>query len=184
MCNPAFIVDGFTEKLIIGRLCPGKPVRRTDLNGKDVSIEAIANKVASLIRLLNNRYYPIIVVIDREERKEDIQSIIDKLLAELNKRGLNKEDIRINVADRKIENWIIADWEIIGDIESKPKDTDGLNGVAIIKKNLRSYTKTTDGVDLFIKANPSIIYKNSPSYKRFIDSLEGIKCQYTQFEKI
>jgi len=183
MSSPAFIVDGFTEKLIINQVCPGNPIRRTDLNGKSVTIKAIANKISSLIRLLNNKHYPIIVVIDRENRLEDCATIVDNLKKELIENGHENEDIRISVADKMIENWIIADWKLIDDIKNKPEVTDSLNGSSEIKKKLGSYGKTTDGVNLFLKANPSIIYNNSPSFKSFIDTLEGIDCYYTNFEK-
>lgn len=183
MSNPAFIVDGFTEKLIINQLCPGNPIRRTDLNGKSVTIKAIANKISSLIRLLNNKHYPIVVVIDRENRHEDCITIIENLKKELIDNGHENEDIRISVADKMLENWIIADWELIDDIKNKPEVTDSLNGSSEIKKKLGSYGKTTDGVSLFLKANPLTMYKNSPSFKSFIDNLEDIDCFYTNFEK-
>jgi hypothetical protein len=183
MSTPAFIVDGFTEKLIIGKICPGKPIRRTDLNGKHVTVKAIANKISSLIRLLNNKYYPIIIVIDREDREKNCEEIIEELRLELTEKGHENDDIRINVADKMLENWIIADWTVITESEDKPETTDGLRGSSVIKKHKGSYGKTTDGVELFIKANPSVIYKNSPSFKTFIDSLEGVTCEYKEFEK-
>ncbi len=52
MNNPAFIVDGFTEMDILTKICPKSPIKRTDLNGKDVTINAMAKKIASHIRLL------------------------------------------------------------------------------------------------------------------------------------
>ena len=181
MNNPAFIVDGFTEKLILGNICPGKPIKRTDLNGKSVTIKAIANKISSLIRLLNNKYYPIIIVIDREDRNYNCSQIIEKLEFELNQKGHYNDDIRINVADKMIENWIIADWKIITESEEKPAETDGLKGSSIIKKYKGSYGKTTDGVELFLNAKPSVIYENSPSFKAFIDSLQDVDCAYKEF---
>jgi hypothetical protein len=183
MSKPAFIVDGFTEKLIIGQICPGNPIRRTDLNGKSVSILAIANKISSLIRLLNNKYYPIIIVIDREDREEDCDTIIKELKLEIEKKGIGNQDIRISVADRMLENWIIADWDNLGSKIPKPKETDSLKGSSIIKRELGSYGKTTDGVNLFVQSNPETIYQNSPSFKKFIDVLEGVDCIYTNFEK-
>lgn len=183
MSNPAFIVDGFTEKLILGKICPGKPIRRTDLNGKSVKIKAIANKISSLIRLLNNKHFPIVIVIDREDRAQNCEQIIQDLRKELSNKGHDNDDIRINVADKMLENWIIADWSVITEDKSKPDDTDGLSGSSVIKKYRGSYGKTTDGVELFIKADPSIIYKNSPSFRRFIDSLNGIPCHYKEFDK-
>lgn len=183
MNNPAFIVDGFTEKLILGKICPGKQIRRTDLNGKSVTIKAMANKISSLIRLLNNKFYPIVIVIDREDRAQNCEEIIEELKLELIEKGHINDDIRINVADKMLENWIIADWAIITEVEEKPDSTDGLRGSSVIKKHKGSYGKTTDGVELFIKANPSIMYENSPSFKTFIDSLEGIPCYYREFDR-
>ena len=43
MPEPAFLVDGHMEQLIIQQLCPKKPVRRIGCNGDDVSMAAIAN---------------------------------------------------------------------------------------------------------------------------------------------
>lgn len=183
MNKPAFIVDGFTEKLIIGKICPGNPIRRTDLNGKSVSLIAIANKISSLIRLLNNKYYPIIIVIDREDRDEDCDTIIQKLQSEIKKKGIENQDIRISVADRMLENWIIADWDNLGSKKPKPNETDSLKGSSIIKRELGSYGKTTDGVNLFVKSNPIAIYRNSPSFKQFIDILDDVDCGYTNFDK-
>jgi hypothetical protein len=183
MSNPAFIVDGFTEKLIIQKLCPGKPISRTDLNGKHVSLEAIAKKVASLIRLLNNRHYPVIVLIDKEERDQEVIDIVEFLHVKLIENGIVDCDIRIGVADRMIENWIIADWNCLSPgKEKKPFVTDGLNGASVIRKIKGSYGKTTDGVELFLSANPEKIYQNSESYRYFIDKLVDVNCEYLNFE--
>jgi hypothetical protein len=184
MSNPAFIVDGFTEKLIIQNLCPGKPISRTDLNGKNVSLDAIAKKVSSLIRLLNNRHYPIIVLIDKEDRSQPISDIVEYLHLKLEENGIVDCDVRIGVADRMIENWIIADWDCLDSInENQPAKTEGLNGASIIRKVKGSYSKTTDGVELFLSADQMKIYKNSESYKCFLDKLMDINCEYLNFNK-
>lgn len=183
MPNPAFIVDGYTEKLVIGTLCPGRPVSRTDLNGKSVTLDAIANKVASLVRLFNNRYYPIIIVIDREQRNENCDNLKESLGQKLTELGFQDQDIRICFADRMFENWIIADWAVLETGIKKPADTDGLSGVSEIKKVLRSYSKTTDGVELFGKCNLENVYRNSPSFRDFVNSIPDINCVHLTFEK-
>jgi len=184
MINPAFIVDGFTEKLIIEKICPGKTIKRADINGKNVTLDAIAKKIASLIRLLNNRYHPIIILIDKEERNESISDIINSLHSKIVENGITSCDIRIGVADRMIENWIIADWACISSkMSTKPIVTEGINGTSVIKKNKINYNKTTDGVNLFLLANQKIIYKNSESYRCFIDKLNDLKCEYLKFER-
>lgn len=183
MTNPAFIVDGFTEKLVIGKLCPGKPVSRTDLNGKAVTLDAIANKVSSLIRLFNNRHYPIIIVIDREQRIENCDDLCVSLSTKLIDLGFAGQDIRICFADRMFENWIIADWQVLECNKIKPDITDGLRGSSEIKKAIGSYNKTTDGVELFLKCNLETVYKCSPSFKKFVDLLPDINCVHLNFEK-
>lgn len=183
MSNPAFIVDGHTEQCFIQSICPGKPIQRTNLNGKNVTIGAIAKKVASMIKLLGNRYYPIIVIVDRENRGKTCDELACELNNLLIQEGINNQDIRIGFADRMIENWIIADFQVIGDLSKKPEVTDGLKGSNVIKKHLGAYNKVIDGVKLLLSVDKTIVYNQSPSYKSFIDKLDGIPCQYLNFEK-
>jgi len=184
MSNPVFIIDGFTEKKIVQELCPGQPVRRTDLNGKSVTITAIAKKIASLIRSLGNKYYPIIILIDKEERPLTFEQIADELMVKLIEEDITDQDIRIGVADRMIENWIIADWEkLTGTMDGKPINTEGISGSGHIKKAKGSYDKIIDGVDFFLSARPQVILANSLSYKCFINQLSDINCRYLEFEK-
>ena len=183
MPNPAFIVDGFTEKLFLSQICPGNPVKRTDLNGKHVTIAAIAKKVSSIIRLLGNRHYPIIVLVDREERDESVEQLCESLHHAIMEEGLNDQDIRIGFADRMIENWIIADYKLIGSIKDKPQQTDGLRGSAVIKKKKGSYNKVIDGVKLLHSIDKRTVYNESPSFRSFMDKLEGIECEYIEFDR-
>lgn len=176
--NPAFIVDGFTERNIIQRICPGAPIRRTDLNGKDVSIDAMGKKIASLIRVLNNRHYPIIILVDKESRSISFKEMISQLEASIKKEGIHNIDIRVGVADRMIENWIIADWDKLKCRKSKPSNTDGINGCAKLKEVIGSYGKTTDCVDMFLNADIKKIYKHSASFKFFAEKIADINCDY------
>lgn len=178
MPNPAFIVDGHTEQSFISGVCPGHPVQRTNLNGKDVTIEAIAKKVASMIRLFNNRHYPIIILVDREERIDSSQTLVDQLHQALIEEGVGDHDLRIGFPDRMIENWIIADFNLIGKLEDKPNNTDGVNGVSIIKKIKGSYSKVIDGVQLLNSIDREIVYKESPSFRDFVAALNGFDCEY------
>ena len=82
-----------------------------------------------------------------------------------------------------IENWIIADYELIGELTSKPNDTDGCNGSSVIKKEVGSYSKVIDGVQLLQEKNKSVVYNNSKSYRSFINLLNGIDCDYLDFKR-
>lgn len=182
MNKPAFLIDGFTEKLFLERICPNSKINRINCNGSSVSIESIAKRVSSLIRLMNNRYYPIIVVVDREDR--DLTTVeMEKLLKdELNKAGV-KEDVRIGVCDRMIENWILSDWETFAEnctsVEVvKPAFTEGLKGKSFIKKVHPTYQETIDGVNLLLKASPKKMYDNSLSFRQFADKISDINCEW------
>lgn len=185
MINPAFIVDGYTELKIIQHLCPNRPIKRTDLNGKFVKIPLIVKRIASHIRLLGNKYYPIIVLVDKEEREISCVTMIEQIKQGLIEHGLGNQDIRVGVADRMIENWIISDWNSLdGKPKDKPKKCEGMNGSAVIKKLKGNYNKTTDGVDYFISACPKTMFANSDSFRHFINELKGIECEYLEFRNI
>jgi Domain of unknown function (DUF4276) len=182
MNNPAFIVDGFTEKSIVQKLCSNQPIRRTDLNGKGTTISAIAKKIASLIRLLGNKYYPIIILVDKENRNIDFEQMAIQLKESLIAEGITDQDLRIGIADRMIENWMIADWKsLAGPKLKEPSQTDGINGAGLIKKVKKTYAKVVDGTEFFINADPKMLYEKSASYRHFIDQLKDINCNYLSF---
>jgi hypothetical protein len=182
MNRPAFLVDGYTEKLVLEKLCPNKKINRINCNGNSVSIESLAKRICSLIRLMNNNFYPIIILVDREERELTSAEMQIAIKEEIEKSGINN-DIRIGVCDRMIENWILSDWENFIkrcnqiDIE-KPDNTDGIKGKAFIKRLYPNYQETTDGVNLLLQSDPSVLYSSSPSFKKFVDQLKDIKCDW------
>lgn len=180
--NPAFIVDGFTEKNIIDKICPNRPVRRTDLNGKSVTLDKIAERLATYLRLFNNRYYPIIIIIDKEERQQPCEEIISYIKGKLNDAGFNNDDIRISIADRMIENWLIADTRIFSE-EEMPSKIDGINGASLLKKKYGNYSKSTDCLKILKEFNPKIAYQKSESFKYFVDLIDNIDCPFTKFQK-
>ena len=140
-------------------------------------------EVASMIRLFGNRHYPIIVLVDKEDRQEDCDQLCNELHETLIKEGIENLDIRVGFADRMIENWIVADYKLLGDINNKPENTDGLKGSSVIKKCLGTYSKVIDGVNLLLSIEKQVVYEMSPSFKSFVDKLDGIECDYLNFPK-
>lgn len=182
MNKPAFLVDGFTEKLVLEKICPNTKINRINCNGNSVSLESIAKRVATLIRIMNNRHYPIIIVVDREDREMTVAEIEVKLKEEIEKNGI-KDDVRIGVCDRMIENWILSDWETFAETcksenNIKPANTEGMKGKAFIKKVYPNYQETTDGVNMLLKANPKKMYDNSDSFKKFTTQIADINCDW------
>lgn len=186
MNNPAYIVDGFMEKEIIKRICPDHAIRRLDLNGRDVPISLMAKKIALLIRLLNNKCYPIIIVVDREQRIQPAESISAELRKTLLQLGV-KDKLIIGVADRNIESWILADWASMeGKVNKqspKPKQAESTNGKSKLKELVKGYRETTDGVEFFVGARPCEMAKNSPSFKAFFTQLNSLKCKWFDKKK-
>lgn len=182
MSKPAFFVDGQTEQRSINKICPGHPIRLIGCNGKKVALSAIAKRLKTQIKLLNNRYYPIIILIDREDRKESIQEIKEELKKELIKIGV-KDECLISVCDRMIENWILADKKNIikhtgKKIYFKKSNYEGLKGKSIIKRYYSGYHETTDGVTLLSKSNPKTLCENSESFRDFAETIKKIECYW------
>ncbi|NQT71834.1 MAG: hypothetical protein HQ553_03565 [Chloroflexi bacterium] len=179
MPEAAFLVDGHLEQKFIKRACPRKRVQRINCNGRDVAILAIAVRIASQCRLWKGKYRPIIVILDREGRSETSTNIAEQLLAELRSLDVTDE-IKIGVADRMIENWILADHKMLCQVHQKraeyPVCVDGFNGKSVIRICVSGYHEATVGVELLIGCTASEIRKNSPSFAEFSDQLPSDDC--------
>jgi hypothetical protein len=172
----AFIVDAQTEKKIVQTICPGVTVRTTNLNGYDVSIDAIAKAVSSLIRLFKGRYFPVFIIIDREGRTQSSEELERHLESELaENHGIDGSQIIVTFPDRMIENWMIGDvifFDQVYDIQIAGQ-YEGQNGKSIIRRLLAekkiTYHETTVGVGIFSHIDPNNICHCSASFKRFRD---------------
>jgi hypothetical protein len=178
MPEPAFLVDGVMEQRIIAHLCPNKPVRRIDCNGRDVALEAIVERVDLHIHNLNNKYHPIIILIDRETRDMSSDQIALYISGRLDERG-HRDQYVVGVVDRCIENWILADWHTVARKQSFPAKRvpgicEGIQGKTALKKLLPDhilYNEPTWGKDFFLSCDPKNIYAKSASFRSFVDQL-------------
>lgn len=183
MTNPAFLVDGHLEKKFVQKICPGKVVRIIGCNGKSVQMSAIAKKVASHCRLLKGKCYPIIIIIDRESRSTSCEEIREELLMEMQSHNV-KDNVIIGVADRMIENWILADYKTVEEncktIKKLSGCQDGSHGKKVISECMTGkYHETTVGVMLLDKCRASIM-RTSKSFESFFDQLTEIKCHWLE----
>ncbi len=184
MSKPAFIVDGQQEQKILQKICPGSPVRRLNCNGEAVELIAAAKRAASLIRLIGDGFYPIIIVFDREKRSKTAEKIREELRDLISREGITTEVI-VGVPDRMIENWILADWETVstqGQLGGNRPDTvEGRNGKSLICRSLprgRYYHETIEGVDWFLRVRPQIVYDRSESFRQFLDCVTAVNCEW------
>ena len=170
MPSPVFLVEGQTEKLFIEQVCPGTKILRLEINGRNVAIDAVVARAASLIRLQQGRTSPSIILFDREDRAEPASFIAQEVSTKLSQ-ILPAERIVVGVADRMIENWILADWEslrsLAPNLPQAPATTDGLNGNAVLRRLLSNYSKTLDGPKLLRSARATFIQLQSQSFAAF-----------------
>jgi hypothetical protein len=184
----AFIVDGITEKKIVQALCPKAPVRMTMLNGKDVAIPVLAKAAATLFRIYKDRYFPVMLIADRESRNISSEEMERALRAALADEGISGEEMIVSCPDRMIENWMLADGAYLQAKfgSASVMMTDGCNGKSEIKRLLREqsivYHETTVGVEIFQKICPHRIAQRSPSFARFV-RIASVYCAWMRRRK-
>lgn len=165
----AFLVDGHTEQRFIQKICPNKTVQRINLNGSSVGAIAIAKRVATQVRLWGGRYFPIIIVVDLEDRLITPTAFSGSLLMAIRNEGI-ADEIVIGVASRMIENWILADSQRLN-WTTCPSQVDSFHGAAKLKEIIGDYDKASDGPELLHQARPSKIREKSPSFDDFMNAL-------------
>jgi hypothetical protein len=175
----AFIVEGQMEQRIVQRACPGTPVRRIQCNGDHVSLDRLCDFIETQVRLLVNRYYPIVVVFDREGRAESPKQIQAFILDRFAKAGMSAQDIRVYVADRETEDWYLMDIEAICqhyDVRSRGRDYRGKGGLSALLEPVHRYHETTIGVDIFFKISKAKVAKCCPMFSALRNTALQIGC--------
>ena len=191
MANPAFIVEGDQEQMIIQKLCPGRKVVTfkgvNGTNGKKVSCRDIATIIRKNLEIFGNRHYPIFVIFDREGRGDSSESIIGNVITELKKEIKEDtiENIILGVPDRKIEAWILPFVDSNGEFVNIP--TGNYEGDHCLgkledcfKNSPNGYSKTDEGVTYFTKINPKELARVSLSFKLFYEQAKKIPCRWFQ----
>jgi hypothetical protein len=177
----AFIVDGQMEKRIVQRLCKDATVKVTSLNGRSVQINRMIEVIASFLKLMKDRCFPVVILVDREGRDISSAEIERHIRDGLKKLGYDERNLIVSSPDRMIENWIIAGnprCDQSTDLFSPAiQDCDGRNGKTEVKRSLRarnlSYSETGNGVDLFCSMDFERVSSNSESFYRFYANIQG-----------
>ena len=187
MSNPAFIVEGQQEKMIVQKLCPSQPVKLLGVNGKYVSYDKIATVIESKLETFGNRFNPIVIIFDRENRTDSSDLIIQSVRKELEKFRAREfiENLIFGVPDRKIESWLLPFVNKNGSFNSNPVGKyEGRNCYGLLKKRISSkdgrYKKTKQGVSYFTQINPDELAKISPSFRYLYEGAKNIPCRWFQ----
>lgn len=169
----AFIVDGLTEKKIVQSICPNVPVRMTQLNGRDVSIETIAKAVATLYRTYKGRHFPVFVILDREARSISSEQMKVAVVGALAGHDIPSDQIIVCCPDRMIENWMLSD-DIYFARALGCDSSDLLDGCygkvefrRLLRNQGRTYHEIRVGVEVFRRVCPVRVAGRSVSFARF-----------------
>lgn len=185
MNSPAFIIEGDLEKDFLEKVCSGKTVRKIGANGDSVALQEIARRVASHIRLVCKRCSPIVVIFDREGRAQSAEEIEREILRLIKLEGIDV-DVIVSVADRQIENWILADKETHRERFNYPDGMESFEGVcgkAYLKRFLRKetkYSETIHGSDWLKRSDAANIAKRSTSFRRLSENLLNLGCWWLE----
>lgn len=183
MPDPAFLVEGRMEQVIVQRLCPGKPVRLLGCNSDTAPLAVIARFADAQMRQLKN-YYPVIIILDREKRTQSCDEVRIELTKHLDDKGHSGQFV-VGVADHMTENWILASWSSICAERSDhiPYDgnTESVDGKNTLRRLLPPgsiYHETTVGVELFLSCDVRLVYQRSASFRRFVDDTSTLRCPW------
>jgi hypothetical protein len=181
MPSPAFIVEGQTEQRFVQRICPSAKVVMLLCNGKTVSAEAIAQRLVLAFKIMNNKYFPIVVLFDREGREEPREAIIAQVKTALVSHGVDPAQFRIGVTDRKIEAWMLYSVDEGGGADPtcsscEEDEFEGTHAEGELTRRLNKvgvrYHKTTVGVQLLADLNATALSSKSASFRAFKDLLD------------
>jgi hypothetical protein len=152
---------------------------------RDAKMETIAKFVDAQIRALGNRNFPIVVVLDREGRKEPVPTLKEQLHTALEELG-HVGQCLIGISDRCIENWILGDLEThtsyfegraIAALNARGSNVEGKNGKAVLKSLMpqRHYDERIHGSKMLVESRAAQVYLKSLSFKLFVDECRTAK---------
>jgi selenocysteine-specific translation elongation factor len=174
-----FIVEGHMEAEIISHICKKSEIRRLQINGANFPVEKICARIAPQINMLRRKKCEkIIVIVDREQRKNKASDIEMEIVKILKDTGIETSSIIVTCPDRNFESWIAPfvneACELVAD--ACTDNIEGKNGKALLRDRFRSvgktYVATVDGVKLFKLVNPSKLSKTSESFCRFYKAFD------------
>lgn len=183
MSRIGIIVDGPGDKSAIDSRYKNKfKVIKTDgPRGHCAPVDKIISKSRKQISILESfKCDKVILMLDFECRKMPYHEFLSELEAELEKHSFNTT-VEIVVPNQMIENWFLADIEILSAEKKilkdklKQKKYEGKHGKDELKKltaKNMSYNEIQHGKEFFPLIRESIAKKNSPSLNDFFDKIK------------
>lgn len=177
---PVFVVEGHLEHKFLAETSNGK-IRILKLsNGKQVSPAALAKQVHAQVRAAQGQPPYVIVIADREKRKQSALQLEADITSELTKLSFPGR-FHVHVPDMMIENWILADAGALAKEGLNPNvanGTEGCHGKGKLSEAFRNrnknYKETIDGVRLLKSCSAIAIRQKSPSFRRLFRTISRL----------
>lgn len=175
----AFFIEGDMEKEFIENSCKGAMIGRIP-NGEGVCISVIAKKISAFYKLYQKSSREFVVILDREGRLQDCSELIAQLKASLAALGIDvTKNWYFGMADRSIENWIVADEKLIQEefaLGAYQYNLESKSGTKLLQELFRKrkgevYNKRVDGSRLLKRMCLRRASARSASAKVFFESV-------------
>lgn len=148
-------------------------------NGISVAPEKLADNIATLYSAKSRLPDYIVVWVDREGRLMPSSDIRQLIIRALVAAGAPENRLRVGVADKMSENWILADQELIKkefELDHYEYCGDGANGKHELKQLCiaanKTYKETKVGADLLKKMRLSRVALVSNSANDFAFTID------------
>lgn len=178
----ALLVDGDLEKRWLENVCKGAAVRKIG-NGDAYPTHIIVKQTMSLVRILNNRYQHIAILLDREDRTTSASDFADEITKGLEAAGIGGQSFSVHIKDREAEDWILADPDTLSEHVGTAVDVSKLSGKAGLARLLKDagmkYSEVAVGSELLKSVICSRACENSPSLSSLRDSFP-MECWWLQ----
>jgi hypothetical protein len=142
-------------------------------------MKTLCQRIETHFRVFSNRYYPIVVIFDRENRPQTPRELLDEINAILADKKLDPAQFIFLISDRDIEVMFVChhtkDGEFIDTGCPETTNVDGVAGESELRNRLSkrgiAYHKTTVGMTIFKKIRPLIVASKSENFRRFRDQI-------------
>ncbi|KAA5803892.1 hypothetical protein F1654_08840 [Alkalicaulis satelles] len=174
------------ERDFIEAICGRRFPIRIIPNGNTVCKERLWKHISTHLRALRNSHQCAIIWIDHESNPEPIDEVISYLKLECKNELGPGFDLRIGIANKMKENWMLADEIAMqnhyGHGYVYDPDYEGSGGKTKIKSFAKkcddNYLERVDGVQILRNSCIYRMARNSASAAIFLSQMQGINCAW------
>lgn len=169
------LVEGHMETHFVRSTYANAIVQRPFPNGRDVALEIIVECIIDALETVGGGIYRIIILLDREQRTLESCDIAAFILSSV-RSAFPTRRFFVGVADRQIENWIVADEEFVRNrfgLASYTYAGDGTYGKGVLDTLCGNDLRGPKDKALMLKAcSATRSAQGSQSLRAFVSSID------------